>query len=410
LAVTDPPPFLQTTAKAQMASSSSWPSRFEWGIILAFWGTFAFITIGQGAIGDHADQFHWADTLGELIEYSSWILVTPFVFWLVGAFPVVEVVPNDNLQAVRNAGLHVVTGLATAITIDISEDLFGLRMGPPPGPDAEPPPTILEQIQNLWFLDELGIYLIVLFAGFARIYYLEKKERQEEAERLEARAESLEAQLTEARLEALRMQLNPHFLFNTLHAVSTLVDRDPGGVRRMIARLSELLRHVLDEDAPQEVPLSQELDFLEDYLEIQSIRFQGDLDATIDVPSALHDAQVPNLILQPVVENAIRHGASQVRGIGRIEIRARRDDDTLVLTVLDNGPGLPASPEDGLGLRNVRARLRELYGEEQALELTSGETGGTRAALRIPHHTATSLYTAEEDSTLATALAGPSAE
>ena len=393
-----------------MASYSSWPSRFEWGIILAFWGTFAFITIGQGAIGDHAAQFHWADALGEVIEYGAWILVTPFVFWLVGAFPVVEVVPNNNMQAVRNAGLHVVTGLATALTIDLSEDLFGLPMGPAPGPDAEPPPTILEQIQNLWFLDELGIYLIVLFAGFARIYYLQKKERQEEAERLEARAESLEAQLTEARLEALRMQLNPHFLFNTLHAVSTLVDRDPGGVRRMIARLSELLRHVLDEDAPQEVPLSQELDFLEDYLEIQSIRFQGDLDATIDVPSALHDAQVPNLILQPVVENAIRHGASQVRGIGRIEIRARRDDDTLVLTVLDNGPGLPTSPEDGLGLRNVRARLQELYGAEQSLTLTSGDGGDTQATLRMPYHTAASLYTVEEQSALATALAGPPSE
>ena len=392
------------------SSSSSWPSRFEWGIILAFWGTFALISIGQGAIGEHAARFHWADALGELIEYGAWILLTPFVFWLVGAFPVIEVFSDDTTRAVRNTGLHVVTGLAAAITIDISEDLFGLGMRPPPGPDAEPPPTILEQLQNLWFLDELGIYLIVLMAGFARIYYLEKKERQEEAERLEARAESLEAQLTEARLEALRMQLNPHFLFNTLHAVSTLVDRDPGGVRRMIARLSELLRHVLDEDAPQEVPLSQEIDFLEDYLEIQSIRFQGDLDATIDVPSSLHDAQVPNLILQPVVENAIRHGASQVRGIGRIEVQGRRDDDTLVLTVSDNGPGLPASPEDGLGLRNVRARLRELYGAEQSLDLTSGDDGGTRAILRLPHHTAASLYTAEERSTLAASLAGAPSE
>jgi signal transduction histidine kinase len=387
------------------SSSSSWPSWSEWGIILAFWGTFALISVGQSAIGDHASQFHWAEALGELVEYGAWVLVTPFVFWLVGAFPVIEVVPNDNLQAVRNVALHVATGLTTAITIDISEDLFGLGMGPPPGPNAQAPPTILEQIQNLWFLDELGIYLIALMAGFARIYYLEKKERQEEAERLEARAESLEAQLTEARLEALRMQLNPHFLFNTLHAVSTLVDRDPGGVRRMIARLSELLRHVLDEDAPQEVPLSQELDFLEDYLEIQSIRFQGDLDTTIDVPSALHEAQVPNLILQPIVENAIRHGASQVRGIGRIEIRARRDGDALVLTVADNGPGLPDNPGNGLGLRNVQARLQELYGTEQSLTLTSGDDEGTRATLTLPYHTAVSLYTTEEDSTLAASLA-----
>jgi len=385
------------------SSSTSWPSRVEWSIILAFWGTFALISIGQGAIGEHAGQFHWADALGELIEYGAWTLISPFVFWLVGAFPVIEVLPDDQAQALRNAGLHVCTGLVTAITIDVSEDLFGLGMGPSGG---DPPPTILEQIQNLWFLDELGIYLIVLFAGFARIYYLQKKERQEEAERLEARAESLEAQLTEARLEALRMQLNPHFLFNTLHAVSTLVDRDPGGVRRMIARLSELLRHVLDEDAPQEVPLSQELDFLEDYLEIQSIRFQGDLDSTVDVPSALHDAQVPNLILQPVVENAIRHGASQVRGTGRIEIRAQRDGEALVLTVADNGPGLPEPPhQDGLGLRNVRARLQELYGTEQSLDLTSDDGGGTRATLTLPYHTAASLYTTEEESTLAASLA-----
>jgi sensor histidine kinase YesM len=335
------------------------------------------------------------------------MLITPFVFWFVGAFPVIESLPDNWLRAIRNVGLHAATGLAAAITIDISEDLFGLGMAPP---GARTPPPVLEQIQRLWFLDELVIYLVVLMAGFARIYYLQKKERQEEAERLEARAESLEAQLTEARLEALRMQLNPHFLFNTLHAVSTLVDRDPGGVRRMIARLSELLRHVLDEDAPQEVPLSQELDFLEDYLEIQSIRFQGDLDTTIDVPPALHDAQVPNLILQPVVENAIRHGASQVRGIGRIEIRGRRDGGTLVLTVVDNGPGLPDEPQDGLGLRNVRARLQELYGEKQSLELTSGDDEGTRATLRLPYHTAAALYTTEEHSTLAAALADTPSE
>ena len=383
------------------SSSTSWPSRFEWGSILAFWGVFALLSVGQTAVGEEA-SFHWVEALSELIEYGAWTLITPFVFWFVGAFPVIESLPDNWLRALRNVGLHAATGLAAAITIDVSEDLSGLGMAPTGG---RTPPSVLEQIQRFWFLDELVIYLVVLMAGFARIYYLQKKERQEEAERLEARAESLEAQLTEARLEALRMQLNPHFLFNTLHAVSTLVDRDPGGVRRMIARLSELLRHVLDEDAPQEVPLSQELDFLEDYLEIQSIRFQGDLDSTVDVPSALHDAQVPNLILQPVVENAIRHGASQVRGTGRIEIRAHRDADTLVLTVADNGPGVPENPKDGLGLRNVRARLQELYGERQALELTSDDGGGTRATLTLPYHTATSLYTSEEESTLAASLA-----
>ncbi|WP_258096173.1 histidine kinase [Salinibacter sp. 10B] len=386
-------------------SIPNWPSRSEWGIIVAFWGTFALISIGQGFIGEHAGHFHWTDALGDLLEYGAWTLITPFVFWFVGTVPVIEMLSDDTMRAVRNVGLHTITGLATAILVDVSEDLFGLHMGPsPPGASAGSPPTILQQIQNLWFLDELGIYLIVLMAGFARIYYLQKKKQQEEAERLEERAESLEAQLTEARLEALRMQLNPHFLFNTLHAVSTLVDRDPSGVRRMIARLSELLRHVLDEDAPQEVPLSQELDFLNDYLDIQTIRFQGELDTEIDVPSELHEAQVPNLILQPVVENAIKHGASQVRGVGRIEIHGRREDDRLVLSVRDNGPGLPPSQEDGLGLRNVRARLQELYGENQSLRLESDPDKGTHAILEIPYHSSTALYTAEGESTLTAAL------
>jgi len=388
------------------SSSSSWPSRLEWGIIVAFWGTFVLLSVGQGAFGDEAARFEWSEAAGELIEYGLWALLTPLVFRFVAAFPVVEVIPDKHLTALRNIALHIGAVFAVAITIDISEDII---IRPLLAQQASPAP-ILHQIQRFWFLDELVIYLVVLMASFARTYYTQKKERQEEAERLEKRAQSLEAQLTEARLEALRMQLNPHFLFNTLHAVSTLVDRDPGGVRRMIARLSELLRHVLDEEAPQEVPLSEELDFLEDYLEIQSIRFQGDLDAEIDVPSELRDAQVPNLILQPVVENAIKHGASQVRGVGRIEVRGRREGELLVLTVEDNGPGLPSSQEDGLGLRNVRARLEGLYGENQALRLVSTPEEGTEAVLEIPYHTGTALYTAEGSGALTTAVASPAAE
>jgi two-component system LytT family sensor kinase len=387
-------------------ASSSWPSRLEWGIILAFWGTFALLAVGQGAFGDEAARFEWGEAAGELVEYGLWALLTPLVFRFVAAFPVVETISNEYWTALRNIILHVITIFAVAIVIDISEDIIIEPLVATGSGNSVP---IWEQIRRFWFLDELVVYLVVLMAGFARTYYTEKKRRQEEAERLEERTQSLEAQLTEARLEALRMQLNPHFLFNTLHAISTLVDRDPAGVRRMIARLSELLRHVLDEEAPQEVPLSEELDFLEDYLEIQSIRFQGDLDTEIDVPPAIRDAQVPNLILQPIVENAIKHGASQVRGVGRIDIRGRREGEHLVLMVEDNGPGLPAAQEDGLGLRNVQARLQALYGEEQALRLTSTEEG-TRTTLKLPCHTSTDLYTAEGSATLSAAVAEPTAE
>lgn len=381
--------------------SSSWPSRLEWGLIVAFWATYAVLSIGQGVLDDGRGGIRLGRALIEVTEYGAWIVLTPIVFRLAAALPVVEAVPSEWLTALRNVTLHVAAALLISISIDLSEDLVAVTFASP-GPSA----GVFQQIYRLWFLDELMIYVLVLMVGFARSYYLEKKAQQEQAERLEERAQSLEAQLTEARLEALRMQLNPHFLFNTLHAVSTLVDRDPDGVRRMIARLSELLRNVLDEEAPQEVPLSEELEFLEDYLEIQSIRFQGELDAEIGVPTELRDAQVPNLVLQPVVENAIKHGASQVRGVGRIELRGRREGDDLVLSVRDNGPGLPESQEDGLGLRNVRARLRELYGEDQSLRLEAAPNGGTIAILKLPYHTSASLYTAAGTASLTDAAEG----
>lgn len=369
----------------------------EWGLIAAFWTVFALFSIGRGVLDPHDGGASWARAPGVAIrvgtEYIFWLFLTPIAFRLADAFPV------ERPAALRNALLHIGVALCAAIIVDGAEEVFRLLLL------GDGDLDLLENIQRFWFLNELMVYVIILLVGFTRSYYLQKKERQEEAERLEQRTESLEAQLTEARLEALRMQLNPHFLFNTLHAVSTLVDRDPSGVRRMIARLSELLRNVLDENAPQEVPLSQELDFLDDYLEIQSIRFQGRLDIEVDVPAEIQEAQVPNLILQPVVENALKHGASQVRGVGRIEIRGRREEDRLVLSVRDNGPGLPPSQDDGLGLRNVRARLQELYGEDQGLLLEPAPDGGTIATLRLPYHTSAALYTAS--TTTLTASASP---
>ncbi len=373
--------------------SPSWPSRLEWGSILAFWSVFALLSIGQDAFGDQAARFRWSAAAGELVEYGTWVVFTPLIFRLAAALPVVEVASHSRATALRNVVLHVLTGLGTAILIDLSEETVELATNAPSASTA----SVAQQIRRLWFVDELIFYVVVLMAGFARLYYLQKQRQQAEAERLEARAEALEAQLTEARLEALRRQLNPHFLFNTLHAVSTLVDRDPEGMRRMIARLSELLRHVLDDEAPQEVSLARELDVLDDYLDIQCIRFQGALDTVLDVPSALHDAQVPNLILQPIVENAIKHGASQVRGVGRIEVHAHRTDNRLVLSIHDNGPGLSPDQDEGIGLRNVRARLQELYGDAHALRLDSASGDGTRVTLALPYHTATSLYTSGDD-------------
>jgi LytS/YehU family sensor histidine kinase len=164
----------------------------------------------------------------------------------------------------------------------------------------------------------------------------------------------------------------------------------------MIARLSELLRYTLNGDGDQEIALEREMDFLRRYLEIMEIRFQGRLEVETEVDPEVLDALVPNLIMQPLVENAVKHGVGNKVGVGRIELHARREGAELVLAVRDDGPGLAAgavpTPGGGVGLRNVRARLEELYGENQKLSFHDAEGGGLIAEIRLPYHTRTDLH------------------
>ena len=195
------------------------------------------------------------------------------------------------------------------------------------------------------------------------------------------------------------MQLNPHFLFNTLHAISALVERDPRGVRRMIARLSELLRYTLQSSNQQQVRVEEEIQFLQRYLDILQIRFEGRLEIETRVASEVLGALVPNLILQPLVENAVKHGIGNRVGSGQIEIYAYRKGDRLVLGVRDNGPGPQPQGEgaagEGVGLRNVRSRLQELFGEDQSLTLKTAEEGGAIAEIEIPLQTRADLRVSE---------------
>jgi signal transduction histidine kinase len=203
----------------------------------------------------------------------------------------------------------------------------------------------------------------------------------------ELRASQLEAQLAGARLVRLQTQLHPHFLFNALNSVLPLVFRDREAAARTISTLEELLRRSLEADAAQLVPLSRELEFLEMYLEIQTTRFQDRLKVAFDVPPELSSARVPNLILQPLVENAIKHGVSAQPGCGKVEISARREKEMLVLRVRDDGPGLlePLRPGgSGVGLANTRARLEQLYGDDQRLDLENIAEGGLEVTLNLP--------------------------
>jgi sensor histidine kinase YesM len=225
-------------------------------------------------------------------------------------------------------------------------------------------------------------YFLIAFVSYAISYY--KRFRDEERRLMKA-----EAKLANAQLQALKTQLHPHFLFNALNAIATLVHTDPEAADRMIARLSELLRITLDNQAIQEVPLEREVEFLERYLDIQKIRFQDRLQVQISTSAAALEAMVPNLILQPLVENSIRHGISKQTEGGEIRITVERHNDTLRMEVADTGPGLDKDWETkkggGHGLFNTRERLAQLYGDRHSFSLKDGSPKGLIVTIDIPY-------------------------
>ena len=231
-----------------------------------------------------------------------------------------------------------------------------------------------------YFAIDTLIYVMIAAAILALGYGRESRERS-------LRAARLQAQLAEAQLHALGAQLHPHFLFNTLHVISALVRHDPKRAEELIARLSELLREMLDSSDRVEIPLSEELAFLEKYVDIQEARFGPRLVVTFDVqPAEALAVPVPRLVLQPLLENAIRHGTARRAGTGRVDVRATCDDGRLTLVVRDDGAGLPpgGAPREGVGLSSTRARLQQLYGDDASLTLAPVAGGGTVCTVEMP--------------------------
>lgn len=385
--------------------------RTELLLIFAFWTALAVLNAASRLLdprGPALQQPFPSSTPITLAfaEYYLWAVLTVPIFWLASR---VSLEPRGN--RIGRVLMFLVVGVVTAMFVDVAihlmrDALFDL----PQRPRRGPPITWRTGIMRLWFLDDLIVYFAVLAAGIARDIFSRYRSRHEETVRLTAQAAQLQAQLAEARLAVLSAQLNPHFLFNTLHAVSSLVERDPRGVRRMIARLSELLRVTLEGTSEQEIPLSRELELLQLYLDIMQVRFQGRLHVDIQVDDDVMDALVPNFVLQPLVENAVMHGVSKVEGAGRIELRAWGVDDDVVITVRDNGPGLDGTAvlggagkgissgngalpsTGGVGLGNTRARLEQLYGAAQHLSLHPAAEGGTVAEIVLPYHTGADLH------------------
>lgn len=203
----------------------------------------------------------------------------------------------------------------------------------------------------------------------------------------ETQASALQVQLAQANLRALKMQIHPHFLFNTLHSIAALVRKDENRMAvNMLGQLGDFLRLALENKGQQEIPLDQELDFLRRYLDIERVRFGDRLDVQMELDDDVQSLYVPNLILQPIVENAIHHGIAPQAASGVLVISARREGDRLCLSVRDNGPGLkdPGRLKEGVGLANTQGRLEHLYGTEQEFSLRNAPLGGLEVRICIP--------------------------
>lgn len=303
-------------------------------------------------------------------------LATPLVLWAAKQLPL------DRQHWIRNAVLHLPISIVVAIVFTaLGRIVIWLKFGYPSGK-----PLTLESVTRFVianFSEAIGIYLLIALTSYAFNYYRRFRAGQ-------LRTLQLEAQLSQAQLEALKMQLHPHFLFNTLHSISALLNKDTEAARRMITRLGDFLRMTLENSGAHEVSLQQEMEFLRCYLEIERIRFQDRLVTNFHIEPEVLDAKVPNLILQPIVENAIRHGITPRSTPGIIEIDAKPHNGSLRIQVRDNGPGIAEHRSadtlfrKGLGLANTETRLERLYGEAHSFDLDNDPDGGLVVTLVIP--------------------------
>jgi signal transduction histidine kinase len=309
--------------------------------------------------------------LQQCAGWWAWAAMTPLVFMLAERWPL-----RRPLRA-GTVGIHLLGSLVATLVHGTVYSLVSLALA------TTPPPSIsLIVVRSV--VGWLPITVPIYFGLVAVAHWLTLARREREREQ---RTLALEAQLAGAELQALRMQLHPHFLFNTLNTIAMLVrERDVTASVKLITQLGDVLRQVLRSVDTQEVPLSEEIAFTKSYLEIEEVRFADRLRIRWSLDDDAIYGLVPHLILQPLVENALRHGIAQREDAGLLEIGAHREGDTLLVWVSDDGPGLSATyaAGDGIGLSNVRARLNALYHADASLTLESLPLGGVRATLSIP--------------------------
>jgi two-component system, LytTR family, sensor kinase len=346
------------------------PHRLELLLIVAGWTVFGLF---------HANQTYIAATgrgspisagralsLG-MTDAFLWALATIAIFWLARRFPLAR----GRLRP--HAAVHVLAG----ITLSLAR--VGVMVALSQWTELYRPIDFTALFYRQ-FHAYLLLYVLLLGIAWAVYYYGRYREREQAAEQLAAG-------LAEARFQALKMQLHPHFLFNTLNAISALIPQEAQPARRMVARLGDMLRTALEQEATQEVSLREELEFLEPYLEIEQTRLGDRLTVEFQLEPETLDARVPHLVLQPLVENAIRHGIAPRSGPGMVTIAAAVEGESLILHVRNTGgearERFPREP-GGRGLANVRSRLEHLYGADQQLTAEPARPDGWVTTIRIP--------------------------
>ena len=343
-------------------------------LVLAFW-------TGIGLLFSVQVYYLWPDGTWEramrisMPRWYVWGLLAPFVFAadrrLLGRMP-----PSRRILA------HVPIGIPFILAaMALLYALQGALRGQFP-----------ESVARYFLQNVPGdgmVYALIVGVSVAGSYAAEARTREQEAARLAVHSAELEKHLAEAKLRALQSQLNPHFLFNTFNTISAFTETDPKTARRMMARLGTLLRSSLDHAGRQQVTLREELTFLEDYLTIERLRFEDRLTVDVRIEENVHDALVPSFVLQPLVENAIRHGTGARLRSGHVSVTARHTDDRLMLSVDDDGVGLPdgwrLEDHAGVGLSNIARRLKELYGSGHAFAVTGGAERGVRVDIAVPY-------------------------
>ena len=350
----------------------------KWMWIWAVWTLVGFFFASQLALQNQLSTdpiSFWRILSWQLFSGYVWFALSPLILWLGEKFPF------DGGRWTISIPVHLVASFVIAV-VQLAIDAFVL-----------PKLGYLRRYQSASFFETYKVFLLVnlhfsvaIYWGVLAIhqgikYYRKYRER-------ELTTSQLAARLAQSRLQVLKMQLHPHFLFNTLNAISELIYKDPESADRMITNLSDLLRMSFENLEVQEISLRQELEFLQKYLEIEQMRFHDRLKVEMQIAPDTLEASVPNMVLQPLVENAIKHGIAPRSSGGKIDIEATRSNGDLKISVMDKGLGVPFGDlenlADGVGLSNTKRRLKHLYGEAHKFALGIPGNSGLRVDLTIP--------------------------